>query len=606
MLTAVVGSLSAIHSVLDGNSSGLLAECLVVLVAVAAWITKRLAGELSAARVLVWGLSVVVAGVAIAHHPVQQGAHLLALPLLVLMAGLFLGERAMLIVATVAGVGLAISAFFGEVGSLMYLEGILVLVTLLTLQLRRNYLTMGQEISVSEERAERWERDASVDITTGLPNRRALITHLDALMLKAAPDEYALLLVNLDRFHTVNHGLGHEVGDSVLLHYACTLRDIRPTTALVARLTGDEFAIVSRSSEAPQREADVLELGHAVLDALQQNPYGNGDGPVVLTASVGAVVFPSGGDVSRIEVLRRGAIALNRAKQAGGNRVEMFHEEHGELARQRFELESELQQALGFRQLRLFVQSQVNQQGAVVAAECLLRWEHPTKGIVMPSAFLPISEESDLIVALGLWVMEQACVLQVQMEMRGLQQSLSINISPRQFLKPDFETHLDAILVDTGANPARLMFEITESLVMHDLERVIEKMRRIQGKGLRFSIDDFGTGYSSLSYLKKLPVSEIKIAMPFVQDAPHRREDAVLVRAIASVAEHMGLDVVAEGVETSEQAAFLNSVGPMRYQGFLFSRPVLAHEWLREMFKPDSFQTVSGNKVRVRYLGTPG
>jgi EAL domain-containing protein (putative c-di-GMP-specific phosphodiesterase class I) len=252
----------------------------------------------------------------------------------------------------------------------------------------------------------------------------------------------------------------------------------------------------------------------------------------------------------------------------------------GESVAQSFRIERELREALQQKALRLYLQPQVDRKGRLVGAEALVRWQHPERGMVPPGIFIPVAESSDLIVDVGIWVTTEACKLLAQQEMAGLSIRLSVNLSPRHFRKPNFVEWMKGVLHDTGADASKLTLEITEGLVIDNVHDVIAKMSELHALGIHFSIDDFGTGYSSLAYIKRLPIQELKIDKTFVQDAPTDPSDAALVETILSIAQHMHLQVVAEGVETEEQAEFLNARAKVTHQGYLFGKPEPAQVWI--------------------------
>ena len=298
-------------------------------------------------------------------------------------------------------------------------------------------------------------------------------------------------------------------------------------------------------------------------------------------ASVGITLYPqSASDVAH-DAVRRAGTALHRAKQAGGGRAAFFEQGMGEAAEQRFRVERELRHAINAGELRLFLQSQVNVAGQLTGAEVLVRWQHPRDGLVGPGAFIPVAEESDLIVALGGWVLSHACALLAQPVFAQRGWRLSVNLSTRQFRQAGFVPQIRALLAASGADPRLLTLEVTEGLVIDDFDDAVAKMAELADLGVDMSLDDFGTGYSSLAYLKRLPIQEIKIDRSFVRDAPANPDDGVLVEGILSVASHFGLRVVAEGVETQEQARFLRERAPgIVYQGYLFGRPEPESDWL--------------------------
>jgi EAL domain-containing protein (putative c-di-GMP-specific phosphodiesterase class I) len=280
-------------------------------------------------------------------------------------------------------------------------------------------------------------------------------------------------------------------------------------------------------------------------------------------------------------ILRRADTALHRAKEAGGNQTAFFETGMGDSAEQRFRVERELHRAIPAGELRLYFQPQVDAQGKLAGAEALVRWQHPERGLIPPSAFIPVAEESDLIVDLGAWVLAEACHLMAREDMAGHPLRLSVNLSPRHFRQKGFVPWLRDLLSATGADPTNLTLEVTEGLMIDNINDVVAKMSELTALGIHFSLDDFGTGYSSLAYLKRLPIHELKIDKTFVQDAPTDPDDAALVETILAVAQHMHLKVVAEGVETEEQANFLNARAPVIHQGYLYGRPEPAEVWIK-------------------------
>lgn len=296
---------------------------------------------------------------------------------------------------------------------------------------------------------------------------------------------------------------------------------------------------------------------------------------------MGITLYPQSANDVAHDALRRAGTALHRAKQAGGGRAAFFEQGRGEAAEQRFRVERELRQAIGAGELRLYLQSQVDVLGQLTGAEVLVRWQHPRDGLVAPAVFIPVAEESDLIVSLGGWVLTHACALLAQPVFHERRLRLSVNLSARQFRQAGFVPQLSALLAASGADPRLLTLEVTEGLVIDDFEDAVAKMGELAALGVDISLDDFGTGYSSLAYLKRLPIQEIKIDRSFVHDAPTNADDGVLVEGILSVARHFGLRVVAEGVETREQADFLSRRAPdIVYQGYLFGRPEPEADWL--------------------------
>jgi len=428
---------------------------------------------------------------------------------------------------------------------------------------------------------------AYYDSLTGLPNRALLIKRLEQLLTTAAAEqgEGVLMFFNLDRFKTLNDARGHATGDSLLRAISARIHPLLHPDDTLARVGADEFALLlHRPGEyATTFRLTVTELSDRLHAALRQ-PLHIGSDEVAITFSLGMIVFVPGSGASASDIMRCADTALHQAKQRGGNQTVFFEQTMSKTVEHRFRIERELRRAVQAGELRLFLQSQVEPPaGSIVGAEALVRWQHPERGLITPAAFIPIAEETDLIIDVGMWVFTEACTLLTRSELADSPLRLSVNISPRHFRQPSFVNWVKDTVQATGANPRQLTLEITEGLLIDNLNDIIAKMTALTAIGIRFSVDDFGTGYSSLTYLKRLPIHEIKIDKSFVQDAPTDPNDATLVDTILAVAERMHLDVVAEGVETREHAAFLNSRGKILHQGYLYSRPEPAEDWLERL-----------------------
>lgn len=422
------------------------------------------------------------------------------------------------------------------------------------------------------------------DALTGLPNRVELENRLDHALALAHrnSNRNALLLLNVDRFKMLNDARGHALGDALLIALGGRLAGLLREGDTLARLGADEFAVMLQGLN-PHRDA-ASNGALAVVEKIRSDlrlPFAlSSDEEVLLTVSIGVTLFPDGDSDTGREVLRRANTALHRAKEAGGQHAAFFESGMGETAEHRFRIERELRRAIPTGELRLFLQPQVDESGRRVGAEALVRWEHPERGLLPPGAFIGIAEESSLIVDLGNWVMTESCRLMARETMAGRPLRISVNLSPKQFRQPDFVAWLKNVLAVTGADPAHLTLEVTENLMIENLGEVIAKMSELTALGVHFSIDDFGTGYSSLAYLKRLPIDELKIDKTFIQDAPNDPGDAAVVETIISVARHMHLRIVAEGVETQQQADFLRELASMSYQGYFYGRPEPAEVWL--------------------------
>lgn len=424
---------------------------------------------------------------------------------------------------------------------------------------------------------------AFYDALTQLPNRRLLVDRLQQVLVNGARSGLttAVLFVDLDNFKTLNDTRGHEVGDLLLKDVAQRLRSCVREQDTVARLGGDEFVVVLQnlSSDAPEAAAQARTLGELILAQLRQ-PYELAGHEHHFTASIGVTLLNHQRD-SVDEVLKQADMAMYRAKDDGRNTLRFFDPDMQQAVNRRALLETELHNGLRRAQFLLLYQPQVDSQGRVTGAEALVRWQHPVQGMVPPSEFIPLAEESGLILPLGQWVMEAALRQQARWQQDPLfaHLSLAINVSARQFLQDDFVAQVLALVQQTGANPAQIKLELTESLLLDNVDSVIATMRALKAHGLGFSLDDFGTGYSSLSYLKRLPLDQIKIDQGFVRDVLLDASDAAIARSIIALAGSLGLSVIAEGVETTAHHQFLLAHGCQAFQGYLFGRPLTLEDF---------------------------
>ncbi|MBC7918205.1 MAG: EAL domain-containing protein [Rhodoferax sp.] len=418
---------------------------------------------------------------------------------------------------------------------------------------------------------------AFFDPLTALPNRRLLLDRLTQAIAASTRSGQmgALLFLDLDHFKTINDTLGHEVGDQLLQHVAQRLSACVRDADTVARLGGDEFVVMLKdlSDTSHQAAAQVQQIGDKILNSLNQ-PYTLGAQPYRSTCSLGATLFgPSAHGAA--DLLKQADIAMYQVKAQRGNAMCFFDPQMQADINQRARLETDLQQALAQGQFELYYQPQFTLDTRMVGAEVLLRWHHPQRGMVSPTEFIAVAEERELIVPIGLWVLRTACAqLAVwQKDARYANLQLSVNVSARQFHQPDFVEQVCAAITATGIPPHLLKLELTESSVLDNVDESVHKMGLLKAEGVQFSVDDFGTGYSSLAYLTRLPLNQLKIDQSFVRNLGVRSTDGVIVQTIIGMARNLGLEVIAEGVETVAQKDFLAAHGCTMYQGYLLARP---------------------------------
>ena len=436
----------------------------------------------------------------------------------------------------------------------------------------------GREISARKQAEADIERPAFFDSLTGLPNRRLLIDRLtQAVAASARHASYgALLFIDLDNFKILNDTRGHHMGDELLKQVASRLADCVRTVDTVARLGGDEFVVMLEELGATELEAGAQAeaVGKKVLAALNLH-FELGGQQHHSSPSIGVTLFFDR-QQSVDELLQRADLAMYQSKAAGRNTLRFFDPVMQAAASARAALEIDLHHGLEHQEFILHFQPVVDQDSRITGVEALLRWRHPTRGMVSPAEFIPVAEQTGLILPLGQWVLASACAQLVGWSASAATRRLTIavNVSARQFRHPEFTSQLLELLRLSGANPYRLKLELTESMLLSDFEDVIVKMGELRSIGVNFALDDFGTGYSSLSYLKRLPLDQLKIDQSFVRDVLTDPNDAAIARTILSLARSLDLSVVAEGVETAGQRDFLVQCGCKAFQGYFFGRPV--------------------------------
>ncbi|RRV07231.1 bifunctional diguanylate cyclase/phosphodiesterase [Pseudomonas sp. v388] len=420
------------------------------------------------------------------------------------------------------------------------------------------------------------------DSLTNLPNRALLMDRLSQQLslLRHHDLRGALLFLDLDHFKHINDSLGHPVGDRVLKVVTARLEASVRQEDTVARLGGDEFVVLICGLEGSHDEVErqVREQSDTLRHLLAEPMFLDGH-RLQVTPSIGVALIPDHGSTPA-DLLKRADIALYRAKDTGRNTTQFYHSSMQQAASQRLRMENDLRLALARNELRLHYQAQVDARGERInGAEALLRWQHPEQGLLAPSEFMQILEESGMILEVGSWVLDEACRLAGQWLRQGLVHEnrflMGVNVSPRQFRQGDFVERVQRSLHLHDLPAAMLKLEITEGIVIRNLEDTIAKMQRLKDLGVSFAMDDFGTGYSSLTYLKRLPVDTLKIDQSFIQHAAIAPNDTEIIRTIVAMAQSLSLNLIAEGVETAEQLAFLEGLGCHCYQGYLFSEPLV-------------------------------
>lgn len=440
--------------------------------------------------------------------------------------------------------------------------------------------TINTNITDRKAATDKIQSLAFYDPLTKLPNRTLLLDRLkQALVASARSHHYgALLFLDLDNFKSLNDTLGHDIGDLLLNQIGERLKTCVREIDSVARFGGDEFVVLLEDVSKTEKEAALFttKVAEKVLATLNQ-PYSLREFEHLSTASIGITLF-SNQDDNLNDLLKRADLAMYQAKALGRNTFRFFDPIMQSEISSRVLLESDLRQSLSKHQFSLHYQAQLNDKSEVVGAEALLRWHHPVRGMVSPALFIPIAEETRMILAIGHWVLETACTKLVSWakQPNTSMLTLAVNVSERQFRQPEFVEQIFNILDHFGANPNRLKLELTESLFAENVEDIIDKMHRLKQRGISFSLDDFGTGYSSLSYLKRMPLDQLKIDQSFVRDILDDPNDAAIAYTIIGLAKSLDLEVIAEGVETEAQRRLLHEHDCNLYQGYLFSKPLPA------------------------------
>src|SRR5471032_2498066 len=439
--------------------------------------------------------------------------------------------------------------------------------------------SLFSDISVHKDAEARMQRMANYDSLTGLPNLCLLTQLVDQGLTEARRNQQhgALMVVEISRIGAIADTLGHETGNELLCQIGRILRQALREADILARLDGAKFAIALLHIEKREHAAIVAQK---LLDALAE-PIVIGAHRLHVGASIGITVYPEdGGDTSAL--IRYADVATGKAAQSVEPALLFYSEDMNQRAKEHLRLESELRLALAHDELELFYQPKVSlRSGRIVGAEALLRWRHPLRGLVSPGVFIPVAEETGLILDLGTWVLEESCrQVRAWKDANLLMPPIAVNLSARQF-DAGLPARIAAVLERHGVQPEQIMLEITESLLVRGTDNVVAIMNQLVAMGLALALDDFGTGYSSLAYLKKFPISTLKIDRSFVIGLPYEENDCAIARAIVTMAQQLRQEIVAEGVETAEQMSFLRELGCDQLQGYLFSQPVPAQDFER-------------------------
>jgi diguanylate cyclase (GGDEF)-like protein/PAS domain S-box-containing protein len=441
-----------------------------------------------------------------------------------------------------------------------------------------HYVAVFTDLSEKKKFEEYISQLAFYDPLTDLPNRRLLLERIEQVLIQAKrKNTYAAILyMDLDRFKVLNDSMGHQTGDELLVQVAKRLKQSIRQEDTPTRLGGDEFVILvhtdtNRLDEATQK---ILNLAEKIMRKLNE-PYLIKGNEHYFSSSMGVTLFSGQCQLAATHLLQQADTAMYRSKEKGRNTISFFDQSMQEAADKRLQIENALRMAIEQQQFTLYFQPQVDRTGRIISAEALIRWNHPNKGLIAPNEFIPIAEETGMIQQIGAWVIEAACrqIKQWQQAGRGYAY-VSINVSSQQFRQKDFVTNVRRAIVQADIESSQLMIEITESVLMQDINDTIEKMQALMELGIAISIDDFGTGYSSLAYLTQFPLSQLKIDQRFVKNIDVDKNSAVIVETIIAMAGNLGLKVIAEGVETERQLMFLVDKGCVGFQGYFFGKPV--------------------------------
>jgi diguanylate cyclase (GGDEF)-like protein len=447
-----------------------------------------------------------------------------------------------------------------------------------------HFIVLARDVTERKASEQRITNLAHYDSLTGLPNRALLADRMKVAIKRAARQStrLAVLFVDLDRFKPINDSLGHDVGDKLLKVVAERMQDSVRSVDTVSRVGGDEFVVLLSEIETSEDAARVAEK---LINTLSQR-YEIEEHELLLTASIGICIYPDNGIESGI-LLRNADASMYSAKEAGRNRYQFYSEDMTARAIERLSLERDLRNAAERGELFLVYQPQIElATGRIIGAEVLMRWRQPQQGLISPLRFIPVAEDSGLILTMGEWALSESCrQARAWQDRRLLDMCISVNVSAVQFRQTDFVHVVERALKDSGLSPEKLELELTESVVMQGAEPALEKLRQLDALGVKVAIDDFGTGYSSLSYLRQFTVDRLKIDRSFVRDLPGNNDAEAIAAAIVAMGLSLGLRIIAEGVETEAQAEFLQRISCKEGQGYLYAWPMAIDEfeaWIRE------------------------
>lgn len=437
-----------------------------------------------------------------------------------------------------------------------------------------NYISVFSDITVHKQNEKQIQNLANYDVLTGTANRSSLMQEFQRLIERARIQKHilAVLFLDLDHFKLINETLGHHHGDLLLKKVSSRIRGVLQTQDMIARFGGDEFVIVL---PAIQHKKEAVHIAKGILGALKE-PFFLNETEVYATTSIGIAIYPNHGEEPDW-LIKNAAKAMNQAKVSGRNNFELFDEElHLHNNARRMMLENKLRKSINNEELSLHYQPQIElKTGNLIGVEALLRWNHPELGSISPNEFIPIAEETGLIISISEWVIHQACHEIKQLHDVGYKHlKVSINISGFHFNQTNFVKHVSSLIRNTKINPHLVELELTESMIMTNAKESIEALLKVKKSGMKVSIDDFGTGYSSLSYLKRFPIDTLKIDQSFIRNLTSHSDDAAIVKAIITMAKSLALEIIAEGVENKEQLNFLRQEKCDIIQGFYVSKPL--------------------------------